>query len=408
MSTQNGGTPPNYLDMSDDEIMGMQDPVAVTATGTEEKTDPDTQTPEGTGTSEPTSTPTTTELPGSAAANKDADEGEGVTTPTGGTVDPHADDSDSKPAAGATAPASGEPAKTTETSPEGEKKDPEPGTEKTTEPDYKAFYDKLLTQPIRANGKDIQLRSPEEVERLIQMGLNYTKKMQNWQPRMRLVTMLENNGLLDEAKLSHLIDISKGNPAAIQKLLVDSKFDPMGIDAEKAASYKPDNHRVSDSEIAFNAVLDEIQSSETGQKLITEVAKQWDEQSRQAVYRDPSILTVINEQRAIGLYDRITAEMDRLSSLGHLTAGIPFLQAYKAVGEMLRDQGRLAPEPQKPAPTREAVATRVAAVAPVVVNNDRAKAASPTRVTNAAPKTDPGNYLDVPDDEFLKQMGGRV
>ena len=397
---------PNYLDMSDDAVMGMTAPtqtevVGDPTTNTDPNPEPVTPTVEDTDNKEPASNQPTTDLPGS----KEEDDGDtdGGVAPTGGNAAPHADKAGSKQEPTNTDP---DPAATKT---DEQTKTPEPKTdEKPTEPDYKAFYDKLLANPIRANGKDIQLRSPEEVERLIQMGLNYTKKMQSWQPRMRLVTMLENNGLLDEARLSHLIDISKGNPAAIQKLLVDSKFDPMGVDSDKAASYKPGNHHVSDSEMAFNAVLDEIQSSETGQGLITEVAKQWDEQSRQAVYRDPTILQVINEQKAIGLYGRITEEMDRLSALGHIPQGTPFLQAYKAVGEKLRDEGRLNPEPQKPAVSREPVATRASAPAPAVVNNDRAKATSPTRSTSPTTKTDSTSYLDVPDEVFLKQMNGRV
>ena len=129
------------------------------------------------------------------------------------------------------------------------------------------------------------------------------------------------------------------------------------------------------------------------------------EEARQAVYQDPSILRVINEQKALGLYARITTEMDRLKTLGHLQ-GVPFLQAYKAVGDMLHDKGLLRPEPQKqPDPTP--VETRVATPAPKVVNNEKAAAASPTKATPAAPKQEP-NFLDLPDDQFLKQMQGRL
>ena len=282
--------------------------------------------------------------------------------------------------------------------PAAEKQDPTPE-------DHKAFYQRILGQPIKANGKEIQLRSPEEAERLIQMGLNYTKKMQAWQPRMRVVTMLENNGLLDEAKLGYLIDLSKGNPDAIQKLLSESKFDLHTVDADKAASYKPGNHQVSDTELAFNAALDDLESTETGVELISEVAKQWDEQSRQAVYQDPGILRVINEQKALGLYARITAEMDHLKSLGHLQ-GIPFLQAYRAVGDMLNEQGRLNPNaaPKQP---ETPVETRVATPPAKVVNNDKAAAAATTKATPVAVKKEE-SFLDLPDDEFIKRMAGRV
>jgi hypothetical protein len=330
-----------------------------------------------------------------------------LATPDGSTPTPPvvADPPVADPMATPATPAAPEPAKPGDVVAEpAAKVEPQTPAEPTAD-DHKSFYERILKNPIKANGKQIQLQSPEEAEQLIKMGLNYTKKMQAWQPRMRVVTMLENNNLLDEGKLAHLIDLSKGDPAAIQKLLADSKFDPMTVDADKAASYKPGNHQVSDAELSFNAAMDDLESTETGVQLIAEVAKQWDEQSRQAVYQDPSILHVINEQKAIGLYARITGEMDRLKTLGHLQ-GVPFLQAYRAVGDMLNDRGLLKPEPQKQ-PEPQPVETRVATPAPQVTNSDKAKAASPTKATPAAPKTET-NFLDVPDDQFLKSLHGRL
>lgn len=420
-------TDPNYFDMPDDEVMGMS--AAAPAAAPVEKSPEELAAEQAAATQteadrlageEAARVQAEADAAAAAAAEKQADS---VVTEQ---PDPlaAADDANplppavDKPAEVKDPAAAKPPAGNPETDPakSTDPKDPnalaDPAAKKTDEPakvptadDHKAFYERILGQPIKANGKDIQLRSPEEAERLIQMGLNYTKKMQAWQPRMRVVTMLENNGLLDEAKLSHLIDLSKGDPLAIQKLLADSKFDPMMVDADKAASYKPGNHQVSDTELAFNAALDDLESTTTGVELITEVAKQWDEQSRQAVYQDPSILRVINEQKGLGLYARITTEMAHLKTLGHLQ-GVPFLQAYRAVGDMLNDQGRLVPEPQKqPSPTP--VETRVATPAPKVTNNEKAAAASPTKATPAAPKTEP-NFLDLPDDQFLKQMQGRL
>lgn len=416
-------TDPNYLDLSDDEIMGMSAPAATAPGGkTPEELEAERQAAEQ-ATADQTEADrlaaeeaarvqteanaggeATDEQSNSLAAADDA----ASTTPAAAKPAEAKDPAAAQPPAGSPEADPAKAAGDKSTPDPAAKPDEKPAAELPKEPtpeDYKAFYNRILGQSIKANGKDIQLRSPEEAERLIQMGLNYTKKMQAWQPRMRVVTMLENNGLLDEAKLSHLIDLSKGDPLAIQKLLADSKFDPMMVDADKAASYKPGNHQVSDTEMAFNAALDDLESTNTGVELITEVAKQWDEQSRQAVYQDPSILRVINEQKALGLYARITTEMDRLKTLGHLQ-GVPFLQAYKAVGDMLHDKGLLRPEPQKrPDPTP--VETRVATPAPKVVNNEKAAAASPTKATPATPKQEP-NFLDLPDDQFLRQMQGRL
>jgi hypothetical protein len=399
----------DYLDMPDDQVMAMTAPTPVAKSAEELAADQAAQTQAEQAEADRLAAESAAAEAAAAAAPAGDLEPDPVQDPLAQADDAPPSDPPAKPAEvkdpAAAKPAADDPA-TEPAKAEGDTNTPDPNAPKVpTAEDHKSFYDRILGQPLKANGKEIQLRSPEEAEQLIKMGLNSTKKMQALQPRMRVVTMLENNGLLDEAKLSHLIDLSKGDPLAIQRLLADSKFDPMTVDADKAASYKPGNHQVSDAEMAFNAALDDLESTETGVQLITEVSKQWDQQSRQAVYRDPSILRVINEQKALGLYARITSEMDRLKALGHLQ-GVPFLQGYKAVGDMLNDQGLLKPEPQKPvAPTP--VETRVAAPAPVVKNGEKAAAASPTKATPVAPKQEV-NYLDLPDDEFLKGLSGRL
>ena len=68
-------------------------------------------------------------------------------------------------------------------------------------------------------------------------------------------------------------------------------------------------------------------------------------------------------------------------------------------------QGRLVPEPQKQPETP--VETRAAIPAAKVTNNEKAAAASPTKATPAAVKQEQ-NFLDLPDDQFMQQMQGRL
>jgi hypothetical protein len=217
--------------------------------------------------------------------------------------------------------------------------------------------------------------------------------------------MLENNKLMDEGQLSYLIDLHQRKPEAIQKLLADSKFDPLTADVEKAASYVPGDHRVSATEIQFQTVLDDVESTPTGRELIAEVAQQWDADSKQALFKDPQLLAEINNQKASGLYARISTEIERRRVLGDLQ-GVPFLSAYEAVGKDLQAKGLLVPEAATP-PRQEPVVTRVVAPAPVVANSERARAAAPTKVT-PAPSKEEFNPLAQSDEEFLKSMHGRL
>ena len=63
----------------------------------------------------------------------------------------------------------------------------------TQSTDYKAFHDKMMA-PFVANGKTIQLQSVDEAIQLMQMGANYTRKMQSIAPHRKVLMMLEKMG----------------------------------------------------------------------------------------------------------------------------------------------------------------------------------------------------------------------
>lgn len=400
----------NYLEMSDEEIRNESAPASAPAVDTP---DPDTTDPDLVPEGEPDPPAVVDEDPDpetdpnadpdlenqpDPAGEKPGDEDTGKPASDDGTKSPAAPaakgdggDKEDKGADGSEQPDSKQKGEG------GEKPDPTPKAKfEPTPENQKTLYDLILGKPIRANGKDIQLESPDEAVKLIQMGMNYTKKMQQLHPSLRVVKMLDNNGLLDEQKIAHLIDLEKGDTKAIQKFLTDKKFDPTTVDEEQAASYKPGDHQVSDLDMRFDAALDDIESTPTGAELIQELGK-WDKESKQAVYQEPTILSKINEHKASGLYAHITKEMDRQKLLGHLDNSVPFLQAYYAVGDMLSKTGALKQEePVQKTPLETRTAQK-----PKLPNGDKAQAAAATKAA-AAKATQQTNFLDLPDDEFEK------
>ena len=68
--------------------------------------------------------------------------------------------------------------------------------------------------------------------------------------------MLENNGLLDEQKITYLIDLDKKNPDAIGKLIKESGIDPLDVNTQEEPKYTPGNYSVSDAQVNLDAVLD--------------------------------------------------------------------------------------------------------------------------------------------------------
>lgn len=277
---------------------------------------------------------------------------------------------------------------------------------------YEQFYQQIM-KPFKANGKMIELKSPEEAVQLMQMGANYTRKMQDIQPHRKMLLMLENNGLTDPDKLSFLIDIEKGNPDAIKKLLKDKGVDPMSIDTSEDSTYLVGNHKVSDDEANFRGVLDELSSNPEGKATLQAVNSTWDQASKEVLWKEPQVMQAIHEHRESGIYDRISGEVNRLRTLGQIPAETPFIHAYKAVGDKMQAEGQLADLASPGSTTaatpaaKDPIATRVAAPKTAVTNGDAASAAAATRSTPVkAGKA--VNYLSMSDDDFLKQMNNRV
>jgi hypothetical protein len=286
----------------------------------------------------------------------------------------------------------------------------ETAPEAKTEQSFEELYKKIMA-PFKANGRDFTPESPEEAVKLMQLGANYTKKMHKLAPNLKLMRMLENNGLLDEGKLNYLIDLNKKEPGAVHRLLSEAKIDPLDIDPEKPVAYTPGNHQVSDNEMAFHDAITAVSESSTGKETIRHVNDTWDAQSKQELYRDPQILEVINEQRANGIYAKISAEIDRQKILGNL-ANVPFIQAYHQVGGYLNKQGLLGNQssaPVNPGPAR-VLETRIDPVRTQMPNGDKARAASPApkSAPSQAKVLDPFSPFTMTDSEIMALTTQRI
>lgn len=281
--------------------------------------------------------------------------------------------------------------------------------------DYEAFFKQVMT-PFKANGRMVELQTPEEAIRLMQMGAGFGRKLQDIQPHLKTLRMLEKHDLLDEGKLSFLIDIQNKNPEAIKKLIKESGIDPLDINTQDNPNYVPQNHSVSDAEVAFHDAVAEVQSQPNGKETIQLINQTWDQTSKAALWESPEILGVIQSQRENGIYDQIVAEIDRQKLLGTIPTNSAFLPAYKIAGDALVARGGFKPPPGKdpnlssaPAAVNppQVLAVRTDTPKPKVENTDKAAATAPSPTTPRKATT-LKNPLEMADDEFLKQFAGRI
>ena len=289
-----------------------------------------------------------------------------------------------------------------EEKPEAEKQE-EKAEKETQAVDYEAEYKRLLA-PFKANGREIQVKSVDDAVALMQMGANYNKRMAALKPNLKMLKLLENNGLLNEEKLSYLIDLEKKNPAAINKLVKDSGLDPMDLDAEKAGEYKPKIHSVDDREIDLDTVLEEIQDSPAYTQTLEIVSKKWDGASKQTIASTPQLLKVINDHVANGIYALINQEVERERMFGRLN-GLSDIEAYRRVGDAINARGgfnHLVSNQTKPNQEPVVVQPKPKALADDKLNEKRRAASStkPANVSTAAASD--FNPLALSDEEFSK------
>ena len=273
-------------------------------------------------------------------------------------------------------------------------------TQPAGEVDYKAGYEQIMA-PFKANGKTMQVKSVEEAIQLMQMGANYTRKMQELQPHRKTLLMLENNGLLDEGKLSFLIDLDKKNPEAIKKLLQDANINPLDVDMDQESTYQEGNHKVSDEEAQFRLVLDELNSNPVGRETLQTINSTWDQASKEVLWKQPEVMNTINAQRENGVYARITTEIDRRRTLGVIQVGVPFLEAYRVVGDELHKAGAFNDLFKPKAPAVAPVATRAAMPKPTGLD-PKAEAAAVHRGSPSKTTSPLEAMQKASDDEFLK------
>ena len=276
-------------------------------------------------------------------------------------------------------------------------------TPETTEFDYERAY-KKVSEPFKANGIDMQVKDPEDIVRLMQMGANYQKKMAQLKPNLKIIKMLENNQLLDEAKLHNLIDISKKDPKAIAKLVKESSIDPLDIEKDVPNDYQPTNYSVSDKEYDLDAVLDEIKDTPTFSKTIQVLTKEWDDASKKTITNYPEIISIVNTHMGNGVFDKINEVLQREKALGK-TEGINDVDAYKYIMDQMFEHGLLVTD--APVDKDKKTSKSVSNPEDNADRNKKRKAVAPVKQTTPTKGSADTDFLGLSDEEFMKKYATR-
>lgn len=338
----------------------------------------------------------TEEAEAEAQPEAEAAEGEDPTEAKSG--EPKAEgEVDTEPAAG-NGPAEGEG------KPDGEA-EPDTGSDKAKPYDYRKQVERILS-PIKANGRNIQVNTVDDAIQLMQMGANYHKKMEGLKPGLATLKLLEQHGLLDQEKLSHLIDLSKGDVNAINRLVKDKGIDTLAIDAEKADQYKAGSYNVNTKAVELDNVLQDLQDSPKYADMLNVVGKQWDNASQRALEDNPEHLRAITAHMESGIYEAVEDRVFTERALGRLR-GLSDFDAYRTVGEQMHKEGKFNAQPKevkstaKPAPKVTKVIPATKTVNEAAKKDQKRAASSSVKQAVTKPVTD-YNPLSMSDEEFIK------
>ena len=289
-----------------------------------------------------------------------------------------------------------------ETEQEDEVEDEESETE--SEVDYAAEYKRLIGTPIKANGKDITIDSIDDAIKLIQMGANYYKKVEQLKPAQKIVSMLEKAQLLDESKLSFAIDLLNKDKGAIAKLV--EGMDTYELQDEQHKDYVPTNRSVSDEQLTLDNVIQEVSSTPTGHRTLEVLGTKWDMASRETVVSNPEVIRVLNQHMADGTFDTVSNEVEKQRMLGNIPAGLNNIQAYKFVGDQLyAGKGKVAPQGQQPNQQPANAGKPIHKPSKETVVQQRRAASNSARTPSQSLSNNMDNVFALSDEEFRAKYG---
>ena len=290
-------------------------------------------------------------------------------------------------------------------------------TKNLTDEDYRNAYKELL-KPLWARGHNFTPRNIDEVKTLMSQGVDYLYKTQQLAQHRKQIELLQREGISND-DLTFLIDLKKKDPEAIKKFFADGNINPYDIDVSESPNYQPKTQMIDDATLNLRDSVNNLMSLPDGRECYNELVHTLDKQSQDYFLKEPELLQTFYQHQHINvgnnksLYTIIKDEIDHEKALGRLPQNMPFLDAYRTVGDnLLRQSGQAVNQPSN------GVNNSFNATAPEVHQrlgsthrtsiNDRVRSAGVSPKTKSPRSTQTVNPFDMPDDEFLKQFEGRL
>jgi len=247
-------------------------------------------------------------------------------------------------------------------------------------------------KPVRADGMDIPVKSLDEVYQMASMGYNYKKKMADIAPYRRAVSAMKEHGLTD-TDIALLVDIKKGDKAAIAQVMKDGKVDPLEFDADEH-EYQSKVYGEDDTIAAIKEIESQISADPEYKTTVNVVNKLWDKESQRALRERPELIKGLHEDIKQGIYEKIAPEAARLEFLdsGNKSKLEYYIQAAQLMAKQESEKQKILKDKQVKQEVK-------------VSQKRKAAATTKSKATREARKeTDWVNMSDADYDKFYKEV----
>ena len=166
---------------------------------------------------------------------------------------------------------------------------------------------------VKANGREYEFTEDEvrnQFPKIFGQAMDYTRKMQQIKPWRQTIDAIE------QAQLSHddvslMIDVLKGDKAAIAAVLKRTGVDTLELDTEDS-KYVPKSYGRDESTLAIKDVVDEISQDQEYSTTSKIIDREWDEGSWREMSKDPSLIKALHIDVKSGVYNKVQPIAEKL------------------------------------------------------------------------------------------------
>lgn len=274
--------------------------------------------------------------------------------------------------------------------------------------------DKSTTAPavhkFKANGKEYEITEDEmrqQFPKIFGQAMNYTQKMQSLSPWRKTIDAME------QAKIKHedvnlLIDVLKGDKAALASVIKKVGVDTLDIDLEEGDTYQAKEYGRDTKVLDLQDVINSINTDPEYAVTHKIISSEWDDASWNVLSNDPEKVRLLHIDVKNGTYAKLQPIAEKLRVFdGARRSDLDYYLQAASEYFTREEQTRFQQQQTELQAREEALKTQSRTVAATQQQNQRnatvqaankRKAAAPTGRSVSKPSTI--NYLDTSDEAF--------